>query len=41
MSDQNDAGFRRPETHKIGLSVVSAFVFLVVAGAGAATAAFY
>jgi len=41
MSDQNDAGFRRPETHKIGLSVVSAFVFLVVAGAGAATAAWF
>ncbi|HEU5055617.1 MAG TPA: slipin family protein [Kofleriaceae bacterium] len=38
MSEQSDAGFRRPDTHKVGLSVVSAFVFFLVAGAGAAAA---
>jgi hypothetical protein len=41
MSENNDAGFKRPETHKIGLSVVSVFVFLVVAGAGGAAALWF
>jgi regulator of protease activity HflC (stomatin/prohibitin superfamily) len=41
MTDQNDAGFKRPETHKLGLSVVSAAVFLLVAGAGGAAALWF
>jgi hypothetical protein len=35
---QQDSGFKSPDTHKIGLSIVSAIVFAVVGGVGAATA---
>jgi regulator of protease activity HflC (stomatin/prohibitin superfamily) len=38
MTDHDDSGFHRPDTHKIGLSVVSAIVFAAFASAGAATA---
>jgi regulator of protease activity HflC (stomatin/prohibitin superfamily) len=38
MSEPQEHGFRSPETHKIGLSVLSAIVFGIVAGAGAASA---
>jgi len=35
MSDQGESGFRRAETHKMGLSIVSVIVLAVFAGAGA------
>jgi regulator of protease activity HflC (stomatin/prohibitin superfamily) len=38
MSEPSDAGFRRAETHKLGLSIVSVIVFGLFAGAGAAAA---
>ena len=38
MSEQSESGFRRAETHKVGLSVVSAIVFAAFAGAGAVSA---
>lgn len=42
MSDQQqqqpDAGFRSPDTHKIGLSILSLIVFAAVAGVGAISA---
>ncbi|MCL4223578.1 MAG: slipin family protein [Myxococcales bacterium] len=38
MSDQQDSGFRNPDTHKIGLSVVTLMVFGFIAGAGVVSA---
>lgn len=34
MSDQGESGFRRADTHKMGLSIVSVIVLAVLAGAG-------
>ena len=38
MSEPSEAGFRRAETHKLGLSIVSVIVFGLFAGAGAIAA---
>jgi regulator of protease activity HflC (stomatin/prohibitin superfamily) len=38
MNEHSESGFRRPDTHKIGLSVMTAIVFAVFAGAGAGSA---
>jgi len=37
MSEQSESGFRRPGTYKVGVSVVSAIMFFLFAGAGGAT----
>jgi regulator of protease activity HflC (stomatin/prohibitin superfamily) len=38
MSEPSESGFRRPETHKMGISVLSAIVFGLFAGGGGAAA---
>jgi regulator of protease activity HflC (stomatin/prohibitin superfamily) len=38
MSDQQENAFRRPDTHKMGLSILSAIVFAIFAGAGVGSA---
>jgi regulator of protease activity HflC (stomatin/prohibitin superfamily) len=40
MSEPSEQGFRRPETHKVGLSIVSPIVFAIFAGVGGASAMF-